>query len=155
MAVEAESKIIERPCSHNMWEKVRKVSKAKVCLRCKACGTFWYTKLELHIKCSLFYKGKCTKGGDCEHPHIMTRGSTGRESLKSELHNVKSSKNSETRSLESSSRSSISQCLSVQSSESDTSSNSDGEISDLLTPISTLTYRHDPYVAQGYSIVGY
>ena len=62
------------PCRHNRWKRVRKMKDGlRVLLRCLTCAKSWATRTELHEKCGAFYRGECTLGGDCPHPHIYSR----------------------------------------------------------------------------------
>ena len=65
----------EGPCVHNAWQRVRKLRKSGgVLLRCFECGAKWATEITMHHKCPDFYRGKCTVGNECPHPHIYARG---------------------------------------------------------------------------------
>eukprot|EP01059_Diplonema_ambulator_P007125 TRINITY_DN16653_c0_g1_i1.p1 TRINITY_DN16653_c0_g1~~TRINITY_DN16653_c0_g1_i1.p1 ORF type:complete len:211 (+),score=15.75 TRINITY_DN16653_c0_g1_i1:67-633(+) len=59
----------EPPCKCNQWERASR-KRHSITLKCRNCNVMWKTKLEYFKKCSDFYAGTCTLGGDCPHPHI-------------------------------------------------------------------------------------
>eukprot|EP00756_Hemistasia_phaeocysticola_P040375 Hpha_TRINITY_DN16859_c2_g6::TRINITY_DN16859_c2_g6_i1::g.152577::m.152577 len=63
-----------RPCLHNQWLKYGK-KQGKIVLRCTeaSCKRQWKIKPGVQLKCDDFYKGGCTRGVDCSHPHIYAR----------------------------------------------------------------------------------
>eukprot|EP00659_Diplonema_papillatum_P000458 gene458-670_t len=87
----------DRPCRHNQWIKIRKLSKNVTSLRCQVCATTWFTELQKHTKCRDFYAGRCLAADTCASPHIVTRGTTGKSSLKAELDVVKGHKKQDTK----------------------------------------------------------